>query len=141
MAVRKTKNEPIEDKGWYTQGSVDEMDKFDKKQKKIGNALRAAGYVAMGGITALPALTKKSRAAIKSKTTEIKKNVQTKKATNKADRLYNKASKLGSKVQTLQKEKPGSQKLQRKTVKANEMLKRSTAAQSKAIKLRSQNKK
>lgn len=141
MAIRKTKNEPIEDKGWYTQGSVEEMDKFYNKKEKIGKALRAAGYAVMGGVTALPALTKKSRAAIKSKTSEIKKNVQTKQATNKADRLYNKTTKLGSKVQTLQKEKPGSQKLQRKTVKANEMLKRSTAAQSKAIKLRSQNKK
>lgn len=142
MAVRKTrtKGEPYE-VGGGTAYTPEEFEKDQKSKEKFKKTVKAVGTVLMAGINATPLMSKKIRTAVKGKTAEVKKKIETKQATNKADRLYNKTVKLGAKVQKLQKEKPGSQKLQRKTVKANEMLKRSTAAQSKAIKLRSQNKK
>jgi hypothetical protein len=138
MAVRKTrtKGEP-NDVGVGTVYTPEEFEKDQKSKEKFKKTVKAVGTVLMAGINATPLMSKKIRTAVKGKTAEVKKKIETKQATNKADRLYNKTVKLGAKVQKIQKEKPGSQKLQRKTTKANTMLKKSTAAQTKAIRLRS----
>jgi hypothetical protein len=138
MAVRKTrtKGEPNDVSGG-TAYTPEEFAKDQKSKEKFKKTVKAVGTVLMAGINATPLMSKKIRTAVKGKTAEVKKKIETKQATNKADRLYNKTVKLGAKVQKIQKEKPGSQKLQRKTTKANTMLKKSTAAQTKAIRLRS----